>query len=115
MLNENRQVCTNGWLATGESDAIKPEAFDAHARHAREFFVGKEIFASHPVETFGRHAISAAKIATISDRDPKVAMNATKAVNKGGVLGGHSCRLRAKKPDPHGGARFEGGAVWKFG
>jgi hypothetical protein len=42
-------------------------------------------------------------------------MNATKAVNKGGVLGGHSCRLRAKKPDPHGGARFEGGAVWKFG
>ena len=115
MLNENRQVCTNGWLAAGEADAIEPEAFDAHARYASKFFVSKEILASHPVETFSGHAIGATKIATISDRDPKVAMNASKAVNKGGVLGGHSCRLRAKEPDPHGGARFKGGAVWEFG
>lgn len=115
MLDQNREICTNRWLAAGEADAIEPEAFDAHARYASEFFIGKEIVSGHPVETFGGHAVSATKIATIGNRDPKVAVNAAKAVNERGAFGGHGCRLRAKKPDPHGGAGFEGGAVWKFG
>ena len=115
LFDQYREVRSNGRLSTRQTNSVEPETLHTNSRHPSEFLVGEEIFASHPVEAFGGHAVGAAKIATISHRDTKVTMDAAEPVDERCWFGSHSERLRAKQADAHGGASFERVAVGKLG
>jgi hypothetical protein len=71
-LDEPRHVRSNQRLATGDPNCLEAELLDAHSGDAGDLFVGQELVAGEPVHPLFGHAIGAAEVAAIRDRDPEI-------------------------------------------
>jgi len=70
-LDQTRQRWANRWLAPRYAQAAQPERRELRD-DARDLFVAENIRLRQPRETFDRHAIQAAEVAPIRDRDPEI-------------------------------------------
>ena len=86
-------------LAAGEPHLTDAELFHPDGDEPHDFVVAENLVLRQPVQTFGRHAVGAAKIAPVGQRDPQI--------------GGHSAvRIGENaRRERQGGHRFSLGAV----
>jgi hypothetical protein len=70
--NESRDVRAHERFAAGEANRFKTEALDTNLGDASDLLVRQEFGAGQPVHALGRHAVGAAEVAAIGDRDPQI-------------------------------------------
>jgi hypothetical protein len=78
---QRREVAADQRLAAGE-----PDVADAHlgkqGHQARDLLEGEDLGALEPGQALGGHAVLAAEVAAVGDRDPQVSDVATVAVSQ---------------------------------
>ena len=72
LRDQHRQVGPHGRLAAGEADAVDVEALDEDAGEALDLLEREQVLAGQPLHALGRHAVGAAEVAAVGDRDPQV-------------------------------------------
>ncbi len=80
--DERGDVGPNRRLAAGEADAVEPEALDADAGEPLDLLEREDLAARHPLHPFFRHAVRAAEVAAVGDRDPQVAHDAAERIDQ---------------------------------
>jgi hypothetical protein len=70
LAHELGEVGAHCWLAAGEPNGVEAEPLDGESSEVLDLLVGEQLRAPHQGQTLGRHAVDAAQIATIGDRDP---------------------------------------------
>ena len=80
-------------LAAGEPDLADAEALHGDRDQPDDLVVGEHLGVGQPVEALGRHAVGAAQVAPVGQRDPQVGRHA--AVRVGRVAACHSPSLGA--------------------
>ena len=69
-------------LAAGEPDRVDAEALDAHPGDPLDLLEGEQLGAGQPLHALGRHAVRAAVVAAVGDRDAQVAVHAPERVGR---------------------------------
>ena len=82
LLHEHRQVGADGRLATGEPQAVDLEALDEDARQPLDLLEREHLAARQPLHALFRHAVGAAEVAAVGDRDAQVANGASEGVDQ---------------------------------
>ena len=67
--DEDRQVRANGGLTAGQADAVDPEVLDHDPGDALDLFEAEDVGLGQPLHALFGHAVGAAEIAAIGDRD----------------------------------------------
>jgi hypothetical protein len=70
-LYQTMQIVSDQRLASGEPNFLNTQ-LNKQMRHSGNFFKSKDLFLVDPLVLVERHAIGAAEIATISNRNPEV-------------------------------------------
>ena len=88
------QVAPHERLATGQADALDPQALDGDAPQAGELGGGQQIRGGQPLETLRGHAVGATQVAAVRDGQAQVAHGAPVAVDQllGDAVGGRGRR-----------------------
>ena len=84
LLDQHGEVGPDRRLAAGEADAVEAEALDAHLRDPGQLLVGEQLVAGEPRHPLRRHAVRAAEVAAVGDRDAQVAVDPAEAVDEVG-------------------------------
>ena len=71
-LDEHGHVGPHERLAAGEADRLEAEPLDAHPGDPGDLLVGQQLLARQPVHPLGGHAVGAAEVAAVGDRDPQI-------------------------------------------
>ncbi len=82
LADQHRQVGTYGRLATGEPQSIDLEPLDEDPRQAFDLFERQHLAARHPDHALFRHAVGAAEVAAVGDRDPQVTNGAPEGIDE---------------------------------
>jgi hypothetical protein len=72
------------WLAPGQTDLLDPQP-DENPHQTEHFLVGQHLRFGHPVQALGGHAIGAAQVAAVGDRDTQITTETTEAVDEAGL------------------------------
>ena len=80
-LDQLGEISPNGGFAARDLDRAHPE-FHVDPQEAGELFEGEDLFFGEPGETLCRHAVGAAEVASVRDRDPQVVGHATERVGQ---------------------------------
>src|SRR5690606_19572906 len=106
LLDEHRQLGAHGGLTAGEADAVEAVALDEQPRDPLDLLEGEELVAGEPFHALGRHAVRAAEVAPVGDRDAQVAVDPSEAVGEGerSTAGYGVCHPGATPPGQSGGA-----------
>ena len=91
-------LVAQGGLAPGNTNGVEPPALNAYSSHPSELFVGEQFGAIHPLHPLLGHAVGAAEVATIGDRNAQVFNLTIEGVNQGS---GHGLRLGAPEHYRH--------------
>jgi hypothetical protein len=75
LLDQHRQVGPHRGLAAGEADAVDAEALDQHPGDALDLLEGEQLVAGQPLHPLLGHAVGAAEVAAVGDRDAQVAVD----------------------------------------
>ena len=75
-----RQPAAQQRLSPGEPDLADAEVLDADPDQADDLVVGERLLGGQPVQALGRHAVAAAQVAPIGQRDAQVGRHASVAV-----------------------------------
>src|SRR5207253_11485171 len=67
-------------LAAGDADRSHPVARDEDAGQPGDLLEAKQVLAGQPLQALRRHAVDAAEVAAIGDRDPEVVGHAAERV-----------------------------------
>ena len=104
-LDQPGHVGPHERLAAGEPDRLEPEPLDAHPGDPGDLLVGEHLGAGQPGHPLGRHAVGAAEIAAVGDRDPQVVDPARVAVDQRERRsgGGSSAQRRGDRKSAVGG------------
>ncbi|SIJ07019.1 Uncharacterised protein [Mycobacteroides abscessus subsp. abscessus] len=91
-------------FAAGEPDLVDAEALDADAGEADDLLGAHRGVAGHELDAFGGHAVAAAEIAEVGERDAQVAGTPTEGVEQRilGVLGERRSRIEGGSPQDRG-------------
>ena len=73
---------THGRLAAGEAQPVDLESFDEDASETLDFFEGQDLAARQPDHAFFRHAVGAAEIAAIGDRNAQVTNGSSEGIDQ---------------------------------
>jgi hypothetical protein len=79
--HQHRQVGAHRGLPAGEPDAVDAER-KADSREARDLLVGEEVVLGQPRHALGGHAVDAAQVAAVGDRDAQVTHRASVGVDQ---------------------------------
>ncbi len=79
------QAPAQQWLSAGEPDLADAELLDTDADQADDLVVGEGLLGGQPVQALGGHAVAAAEIAAIGQRDAQVGGHAPIAVGQSEV------------------------------
>ena len=71
-LEQARDVRPDGGLAPRHPDAVESPPLDADPGHPGLLLVGQELRPVQPLHPLGGHAVGAAEVAAVRDRDPQV-------------------------------------------
>ena len=82
LANETRQITAEQRLAARDPDPAHAE-HRKHARETHDFLELQDVLARQPHVLLLRHAVLAAEVAAIRDRDPQAAERPRKAIEKG--------------------------------
>ena len=82
-------------LAAGQPDRLEAVALDAEPGDPRDLLVGEHLGAREPVHALRRHAVRAAEVAAVGDRDPQITDDAPVPVDQRGTAIG----TRRDSPD----------------
>jgi hypothetical protein len=74
------QATAYEWLPAGEPDLADPELLDADPDKSDDLVVGEHGVVGQPVEALRRHAVAAAQVAPVGQRDPQVRRHPTEAI-----------------------------------
>ena len=83
MRDEPGQVRAHGGLAAGDPHRLEPEALHAHPHDAGLLLVGEQLVAVEPGHALLGHAVGAAEIAAVGDRQPQVGDPPSEGVDQG--------------------------------
>ena len=82
LCDEHRQVGADGGLAAGEAQAVDLEALDEDAGQPLDLLEREHLAARQPLHALLRHAVRAAEVAAVGDRDAQVADRAPERVDQ---------------------------------
>ncbi len=82
LLDQDRQAGPDRRLATGQADRVEVEALDQDPGDALDLLEGEDLVPGHPVHALLGHAVDAAEVAAVGDRDAQVAVHATERVDQ---------------------------------
>src|SRR5918996_1453505 len=82
LADQHRQVRPDGGLAAREPDAVDAEPLDAHPGNPLDLLEREDLVAGQPDHPLFGHAVGAAEVAAIGDRDPKITMHPAVAVHQ---------------------------------
>ena len=99
LRHEHRQVGPHGRLAAGEADAVDVEALHEDPGQALDLLEGEQVLPGQPRHALGRHAVRAAEVAPVGDRDPQVADGTAEGVDQVVGIPVHRTRLVADAPE----------------
>ena len=110
--DQRRQVAADQRLAAGDPELVDAEP-DEDRRQPRDLLERQHLLARQErevaAEDLGRHAVRAAEVASVGDRDPQVPQRAAESVRQAGAaverVGGRTARSdrgRRAGPRPHG-------------
>ena len=80
--NDAGQSATQEWLTAGKSNGFDSQQFNSDPNQTIDLVVAQRLRVRHPFETFGRHAVLAAQIAAIGERDAQVRGDAAIVVSE---------------------------------
>ena len=111
MRDEPGDVGADERLAAGEADRLEPEALDADPGDPGDLLVGEELGLREPVHALGRHAVGAAEVAAVGDRDPQILDAARERIDQGNrhPTARHRARLGAGEHGESCGRRLTAG------
>ena len=89
LADQHRQVGPHRRLAAGQADAVDVEALDEHPRQPLDLLEREQLLARQPLHPLLGHAVRAAEVAAVGDRDAQVAHGAPERVDEVG----HGVRL----------------------
>ena len=84
-------------LAAGEADRLEPEALDADPGDPGDLLVGEQLVAGQPLHALFRHAVRAAEVAAVGDRDPQILDAARERIDQGNGDGGSPLQVRRRR------------------
>ena len=108
LADEHRQVGAHGRLATGEAQAVDLEALDEDPGQPLDLLERQHLAARQPQHALLGHAVGAAEVAAVGDRDAQVADGAPEGIDEIHARSGYrraaSWRRsrRARTPSPSG-------------
>ena len=76
------QVGAHGRLATGEPQPVDLEPLDEDPRQALDLLERQHLAARHPHHALFRHAVGAAEVAAVGDRNAQVTNGASKGIDE---------------------------------
>jgi hypothetical protein len=82
LLDEHGQMGPHGRLATGEADPAHAVALDEDPREALDLLERHHLRARQPLHPLLGHAVGAAEVAAVGDRDPQVLDHPTEGVDQ---------------------------------
>ena len=93
------QAAAQQRLAAGEAHLGDAEPLDRDADQPDDLVVGEQLVVGQPVQALGRHAVRAAQVAAVGQRDPQVGRDPAEAVARAAlvtrtVLGGRGPSTR---------------------
>ncbi|CAM5511859.1 hypothetical protein STANM309S_04416 [Streptomyces tanashiensis] len=107
--HEAGQAATQERFAAGQPYGGGAQAPDGDADEAYHLVVGEQLGPGQPVEALGRHAVRAAQVAAVGERDPQIRVDPAETVRRrGGVrkrihdpitLGEFSAQVKRGIPD----------------
>ena len=77
------QAAPHERLSPGEAHLVDPEVLHGDPDQPDDLVVGEHLLARQPVQALGGHAVAAAQVAPVRQRDPQVRRDATEAVGEG--------------------------------
>ena len=106
--DEHRQVGAHRRLAAGEAQTVDLEALDEEAGEPLDLLERQHLAARQPLHALFRHAVGAAEVAAVGDRDAQVANGASEGIDEihcPRLTGpyrtrGGSCRPRRRRRQP---------------
>ena len=115
LRDQHREVGPHGGLAAGEPDRVDAVALDEEPGDPLDLLEGEHLVPRQPLHPLLGHAVGAAEVAAVGDRDPQVRVHAPEGVDqrsghRGVEHGGHRPpRLRRSRSDRRrGGGRRTG-------
>ena len=93
-LEEAGQLAPDGRLAAGDPDGLEAEALDADPGDPGLLLVGEELGAVEPGQALLGHAVGAAEVAAVGDRDPQVLDPAAERVDQRNGTACMAARIR---------------------
>src|SRR5215218_10101090 len=87
----------HGGLATGQADAVDGEALHEHPGQPLDLLEVEQLVAREPAHPFLGHAVGAAEVAAVGDRDAKVTYGAPEGVDEVG----HGTQARSHERAHH--------------
>src|SRR5918996_208118 len=82
LADQHRQGRPDGGLPAGGPDAVDAEPLDAHPGNPLDLLEREDLVAGQPDHPLFGHAVGAAEVAAIGDRDPKITMHPAVAVHQ---------------------------------
>ena len=86
-IDQDRQVRANGRFPAGETDPLHAVALDEDPRQPLDLLEAQELGLRQELvflaEVLGRHAVGAAEVAAVGDRDAQIAHRAIEPVEEG--------------------------------
>ncbi len=80
--DEQRQASTHGRLTSGEPDGVDAVALDEQPRDPLDLLEREHLVTTEPRHALLGHAVGAAEVAAVGDRDPQVTVDAPEPVDE---------------------------------
>src|SRR5439155_19826026 len=80
--DQRRQIAAEEWLTARQSQSVGAKR-QKHVHQRADLLEMQQVLAREPGVVFLRHAVLAAQVASIGDRQPKVAQRTSKSIEQG--------------------------------